>query len=166
MVVKVRLKGLKIARNPKGLYYVYIRATGECLLSAFAGDRDALLRRLEEPDVVGAYNVQRHRARGPKSYPDGTLGALVAWFTNPEQCPEFKSLSEETQATYKDRLAYLEPGYDVLLETITPASVYQVRDRAAVEKWPSFADKMVTAASSMFSAAAKRQKMPSNPALG
>jgi len=166
MVVKVRLKGLKIARNPKGLYYVYIRATGECLLSAFAGDRDALLRRLEEPDVVGAYNVQRHRARGPKSYPDGTLGALVAWFTNPEQCPEFKSLSEETQATYKDRLAYLEPGYDVLLETITPASVYQVRDRAAVEKWPSFADKMVTALSSMFSAAVKRQKMPSNPALG
>jgi integrase len=172
MVVRVRLKGLKIARNPKGLYYVYIRATGECLVKAFDGDRAALLRRLEEPGIVGAYNVQRHRDAGPKSYPDGTLGALVKWFTNPENdddaehCPEFEGLTAETQATYKDRLAYLEPGYDTLLETITSASIYLVRNRAAADKWPSFADKMVTAMSSMFTAAVKVGKMPSNPALG
>jgi integrase len=166
MVVRVRLKGLKIARNPKGLYYVYIRSTGECLLSAFAGDKDALLRRLEEPDVIGVYNVQRHRQRGPRSYPDGTLGALVAWFTDPTQCPEFANLSEETQNTYKDRLSYLEPGYDAPLDSITTGSVYKVRDSAAKDRWPSFADKMVTAMSSMFTAAIKRQKMPSNPALG
>lgn len=30
---------------------------------------------------------------------------LVAWFTDPEQCPEFKALSEVTQDEYKDRLA-------------------------------------------------------------
>jgi integrase len=166
MVIRVRLKGLKIARNPKGLYYVYIRATGECLLSAFAGDKAALLRRLEEPDIVGAYNVQQHRERGPRSYPDGTLGALVNWFTDPERCPEFANLSVETQATYKDRLAYLERGYNTPLDTITTGSVYAVRDQAAKDKWPSFADKMVTAMSSMFTAAIKRQKMPSNPAQG
>ena len=164
MVVRVRLRGLKIARNPKGLYYVYIRATGECLLSAFAGDKAALLRRLEEPDIVGAYNMQRHRDRGLKSYPERTLGWLVAWFTT--ECHEFKALSETTQAEYRDRLAYLEPGYDVTLESIDTGSIYKVRDSAAKDKWPSFADKMVTAMSSMFTAAIKRQKMPSNPAQG
>jgi integrase len=166
MVVRVRLRGLKIARNPKGLYYVYIRATGECLLRAFAGDKAALLRRLEEPDIVGAHNVQRHRERGPKSYPERSLGWLVAWFTDPEQCPEFKSLSDDTQETYKDRLAYLEPGYDVQLETIDTASIYNIRDRAAKDKWPSFADKMVTALSSMFGLAVQRRWTPSNPAAG
>jgi integrase len=117
-------------------------------------------------DIIGAYNVQRHRQRGPRSYPDGTLGALVSWFTDPEQCPEFKALSDTTQGEYKDRLTYLERGYDTRLDTITTASVYVVRDQAAKDKWPAYADKIVTAMSSMFTAAIKRQKMPSNPAQG
>jgi integrase len=136
------------------------------VLSGFAGDKEALLRRLEEPDVVGAYNVQRHRDLGPKSYPERTLGWLVAWFTDPEQCPEFKALAEGTQETYKKRLAYLEPGYDAPLGIITQASLYEIRDRCVREKWPTFADKMLTALSSMFTAAVKRSKMASNPAQG
>ena len=112
------------------------------------------------------YNIQRHRQRGPRPYPDDTLGALVAWFTDPEQCPEFKALSDATWTEYKDRLAYLERGYDARLDTITTGSVYKVRDQAAKDKWPAFADKMVTAMSSMFTASVKRQRMPSNPALG
>jgi integrase len=135
-------------------------------LNAFAGDKAALMRRLEEPDIVGAYNVRRHRLRGPKSYPAGTLGSLVAWFTDPEQCPEFAALSETTQVEYKARLAYLEPGYDVTLESIDTGSIYKVRDSAAKDKWPSFADKMVTAISSMFGLAVERRLMPSNPAAG
>jgi integrase len=164
MVVKVKLNGLKIARNKAGKYYVYIRGTRDAILRNFEGDREALLRRLAEPDMIGAYNARRHR--GPKSYPERTLGWLVAWFTDPEQCPEFKALAEGTQETYKKRLAYLEPGYDALLEIITQASLYEIRDRCAKEKWPTFADKMLTALSSMFTAAVKRGKMPSNPAQG
>jgi integrase len=41
-----------------------------------------------------------------------------------------------------------------------------VRDRCAKDKWPAFADKMMTALSSMFTAAAKRGKMAANPAIG
>jgi integrase len=164
MVVKVRLKGLKIARNPAGKYFVYVRSTGEAILRNFDGDRAALIKRLAEPDMIGAYNVRRNR--DPKSYPERTLGWLVAWITDPERCPEFKGLSVGTQETYKKRLAYLELGYDAPLEIITQASLYEMRDRCAREKWPTFADKMLTAMSSMFTAAVKRGMMPSNPAQG
>ena len=91
MVVRVRLEGLKIARA-KGRYYVYRRADGSCLLKGFAGNKDALLKRLADPDMIGAYNARR--VRGPVSYPERTLGWLVAWFTDPEQCPEFKALGD------------------------------------------------------------------------
>lgn len=162
-MVKVRLEGLKIARA-RGKYYVYLRATGEALLKGFNGDMEALRRRLSMPDMIGAYNVRRKR--DPKSYPEHTLGWLVAWFTDPERCPKFKGLSEITQEEYRDRLNYLEPEFDAPLEIITQASLYEVRDRCVSEKWPAFADKMMTALSSMFGEAVKRQKMQSNPARG
>jgi integrase len=162
-VVKVRLKGLKIARG-RGKYYVYVRATGEALLSGFEGSKEDLEARLAEPDMIGAYNARR--TRSPKSYPEKTLGWLVAWFTDPEQCPEFKALSETTREQYRDGLAWLEPEYDCPLALITQADLYEVRDRCAADKWPSFADKMMTGLSSMFTKAVKRGKMPSNPAIG
>jgi integrase len=162
-VPKVRLKGLKIARA-RGKYYVYVRATGYLLVKGFEGNKDALLKRLADPDMIGAYNARR--ARGPVSYPEGTLGRLVAWFTDPDQCPEFKRLGDVTREQYADRLHYLEPEFDCPLENITTASIYEVRDRCAKEKWPAFADKMTTALSSMFTAATKRDKMTGNPALG
>jgi integrase len=162
-VVKVRLQGLKIARA-RGRYYVYARSTGEALLKGFDGDKAALIKRLAMPDMIGAYNVRRNR--DPKAYPEKTLGWLVAWFTDGEQCPAFKALSDGTQKEYRDRLNYLEAEFDCPLEAITQAALYEVRDRCVKDKWPAFADKMMNALSSMFTQAVKRGKMPSNPAIG
>lgn len=162
-MVKVRLEGLKIARA-RGKYYVYVRATGEALIKGFDGNKEALRKRLAMPDMIGAYNVRRKR--DPKSYPEKTLGWLVAWFTDPKQCPEFANLSETTQEQYKEGLAWLEPEYDCQLDAITQGDLYEVRDRCVADKWPTFADKMITALSSMFGKAVKRRKMSMNPARG
>jgi hypothetical protein len=160
-VVKVRLEGLKIARA-RGKYYVYARATGETLLKGFEGDKAALQRRLSMPDIIGAYNVRRNR--DPKSYPEKTLGWLVNWFTT--QCPEFEKLGETTKEHYKAGYAYLESEFDCPLELIDQPSLYEVRDRCVRDKWPTFADKMMTGLSSMFTNAVKRGKMTRNPAIG
>lgn len=159
----MKLEGLKIARA-RGKYYVYVRSTGDALLRGFEGDKVELLKRLAMPDLIGAYNTRRKR--GPKSYPEKTLGWLVAWFTDPEQCPEFKKLAEVTQEQYKEAYNYLEPEFDSPLDLITQADLYDVRDKCANEKWPRFADQMMTALRSMFKQAVKRRKMASNPALG
>ena len=163
-MVKVKLEGLKIA-HARGKYYVYVRETGEALLRGFDGDGTALRQRLAMPDMIGAYNARR-RFKGPISYPDKTLGWLVAWFTDPEQCQDFKELAESTQHDYKDRLAYLEPEYYAPLSTITQPALYAVRDRCIKDKWPAFADKMMTALSSMFTLAVQRNWMTTNPAMG
>lgn len=160
-MVKVKLEGLKIARS-RGKYYVYVRATGKALLKGFEGDKAALLKRLAMPDMIGAYNVQRKR--DPKTYPERTLGWLVHWFLN--ECPEYAAMSDATKFDYKAALDYLEPEYDCPLSEITQASLYQVRDTCAEKKWPTFADKVITALSSMFKHGTKRGKMAGNPALG
>lgn len=160
---KVKLRGLKIARA-KGKYYVYVRATGQALLQGFEGTKETLEKRLAEPDMLGAYNGQRKRDR--KSYPQRTLGWLVAWYRDPEQCHEYRALSAASKADYDAALGWLEPEYDAVLDSITQAAVYGVRDRAAEEKWPAFADKVTTALSAMFTAGAKRGKMAGNPAMG
>lgn len=160
MVVRVKLRGLKIVRS-RGKWYVYHRTTGDVLLRGFEGNRDALLKELSLPDRIAAYNSRRKRER---DYPDQTLGWLVKWFEN--EWPGFTKLSASTQAQYIKTLAYLQPEYDAPLDTITQAALYEVRDRCAVDKWPSFADKMITALSSMFTQAVKRGKLASNPAIG
>lgn len=158
-MVKVKLEGLKIARA-RGKYYVYNRASGEPILKGFAGTKDALLKRLAEPDMLGAYNVRR----GRRTYPEQTLGWLVAWFT--EECPAFKNLSETTQSEYKERLDWLEPEFDYPLKDIDQAGIYNTRDRCIAAKWPAFADKLVTALSTMFNLAVQRGFMTANPASG
>lgn len=160
-MVKVRLEGLKIARA-KGRYYVYVRATGQKLLNGFEGSKADLEKRLAKPDMLGPYNATKKRAE----YPEKSLGWLVAWYQDRDQCPEYAALGEATRADYDDALAYLEPEYDMMLSEITQASVYVVRDQAVKDKWPAFADKVTTALSSMFTAGVKRSKMASNPAKG
>lgn len=155
------MEGLKIARA-RGKYYVYVRSTGKALLKGFDGDKGALVKRLAMPDMIGAYNIQRKR--DPKSYPERTLGWLVHWFT--KECPEYAAMSESTKFDYQAALDYLEPEYDCPLFDITQASLYEVRDRCAEQKWPSFADKVIVALSSMFSHATPRGKMTGNPAIG
>lgn len=161
-MVKVRLRGLKIARA-RGKYYIYVRATGETLLKGFEGSKADLIKRLEQPDMIGGYNVRRKRE--PVSYPERTLGWLAAWYQS-EDCPEYGKLAVATREDYDAALAYLEPEYDAPLDSITEASLYQVRDECVKKKWPAFADKVMTVLSSMFKAGTKRGKMGSNPARG
>jgi integrase len=161
-VVKVELRGLKIATGRGGKIYVYRRSTGECLLTGFTGDRKALEKLLAEPDMLGAYNVGRKRI----AYPDKSLGWLVDWFTDPEQCEHFKKLSATTQFEYRRGLGFLEPLYDTQLASITSPDIYAARDEASKAKWPVFAVKMLTALSTMFTLAVERGWMPINPALG
>jgi integrase len=163
-VVDVKLRGLKIARA-RGKYYVYRRSDGVALLKGFVGNEDALRKRLAEPDMIGLYNVGRKRAIG-HVYPEKTLGWLVKWFTDPEQCEPFKDLSEVTQKQYKTRLAFLEDVYDDPLDGITSPDIYQARDRASKEKWPVFANHMVNALATMFTLAVERGWMKTNPAKG
>lgn len=162
-MVRVRLHGLKIARA-RGKYYVYVRSTGATLLKGFAGNKAELVKRLAEADLIAAYNAPRRHS--PRIYPDATLGWLVAWYRDIDQCPEFASLADSSREDYEAALDWLEPEYDYPLAAITEAGVYEVRDRCAKAKWPAFADKVVTALSSMFAAAVKRGKMPANPAKG
>ena len=158
-MVKVRLKGLKIA-HARGKYYVYVRATGKALITGFEGTKAQLIKKLEDPDMIGAYNARR----GARTYPAQTLGWLVAWYQS-DDCAEYQALAKSTRENYDAALLYLEPEYDAPLDTITPAAVYGVRDKCAVAKWPAFADNVTTTLSSMFNAAVKRGKMPSNPAI-
>jgi integrase len=163
-VVSVKLKGLKIARA-RGKYYVYRRDTGALLLKGFEGDIDALRKRLAEPDMIGLYNVGRKRTAAT-AYAEKSLGWLVAWYTDPEKCEEFKDLAEATRDKYKKALAFLEPVYDTPLADITQANIYLARDNCSKEKWPALADKMVTALATMFKLAVQRGWMAGNPAQG
>jgi hypothetical protein len=162
MVVKVRLEGLNVVKA-RGKWYVYHRDTKTSLLKGFEGSRAELERRLSQPDMVAAYNARRVRDL-KRTYPDGTLGALIQWFEH--ECPEFEKLADATKKDYRAAFAYLRPEFDAPLSTITQPALYEVRDRCAKDKWPRFADKMLSAISAMFTRAVKRGKMPANPAIG
>jgi len=162
MVVVVKLEGLNIVKA-RGRWYVYVRETGDALLKGFAGSREDLERRLGEHDVLALYNAKRVRDL-KNVYPEKTLGWLVEWFQN--ECPKWDKLADATRKDYLAAFAYLRPEFDAPLDTITQASLYETRDVCAKAKWPRFADKMISAVSSMFSQAVKRGKMPMNPAMG
>lgn len=162
MVVKVKLDGLNVVRA-RGKWYVYHRDTKSPLLKGFVGSRDDLERRLAMPDMVAVYNARRVRDL-KKTYPADTLGGLIQWFEN--ECPEFDKLAEATKKDYRAAFVWLKPEFDCPLASITQPSLYEVRDKCAKDKWPRFADKMISALSSMFTRAVKRGKMPMNPAIG
>jgi hypothetical protein len=160
MVVKVPLRGLKIVRS-RAKWYVYHRVSGDAIVRGFDGSRSKLIDHLSSAEIMSAYNSRRARV---KPYPEQTLGWLVNWFEN--EWPGFEKLAVATQKQYRDAFAYLQPEFDAPLCTITTAALYETRDGCAKAKWPRFADKMMTALSSMFTQAVKRKKMESNPALG
>jgi integrase len=161
MVVNVRLEGLNIVKA-RGRWYVYFR-DGGALLKGFEGTRDELGARLGDPDMLGVYNGRRSRDLS-RVYPEGSLGSLVAWFKN--DCPRWEKLSDATRKDYDAAYEWLRPEWDCPLDTITTPGLYEVRDRCAKEKWPRFADKMISALSSMFTQGVKRNKLLANPCLG
>jgi hypothetical protein len=163
MVVKVQLKGLNIIKA-RGRWYVYFRDGGALLLKGFEGTRDQLMARLSVPDILGIYNGRRQNRDLNRVYREGTLGSLVAWFQN--ECPKYEKLSDATKEDYGKAFAWLQPEFDCPLDVITTPALYGVRDRCAKEKKTRFADKMISALSSMFTQAVKRGKMERNPCLG
>lgn len=162
MVVKVKLEGLNIIQA-RGKWYVYVRDTKEKLLGGFVGSRAELAKRMGMPDFMAQYNSRRVRDL-KKVYQNGTLGSLVEWFEN--ECPKYQTLSDATKEDYTKAFRHLRPEFDYLVEDIDQPSLYDLRDKCAIEKNTRFADKMISALSSMFSQAVKRKKMSSNPALG
>jgi len=187
-VLKVKLSGLKIA-HARGKYYVYLRATGETLLRGFDGDKEALLRRLSMPDMLTAYNRPRVRARRAETFSVETLGGFINWFTNgdidraaeerkaedrfgdkPEGYPKWRTkLAAATRKDYLEAFEWLRDEFDIMLTDITQPDLYDLRDKCANQKWPRFADQMISALSSMFRQAVKRGRstgMTINPCLG
>lgn len=162
MVVKVKLEGLNVIKA-RGKWYVYVRETKEKLIGGFDGTRVDLDKRMSMPDFIAKYNARRLISK-KRTYDEGTLGALVYWFEN--DCSKYQTLSEATKDEYTKAFAYLRPEYDYLVADITQADIYDIRDRCAKTKKGRFADKMVSALSSMFSQAVKRRKISMNPALG
>jgi hypothetical protein len=182
MVVKVRLRGLKIVKA-RGRYYVYGRATGQPLIQGFEGSREELMRKLEAPELMQAYNRPRLQRRRAADFPIETLGGFIHWYTNGDidrdrkvtldnpgaeenGYPKWSKLARATREDYLDAYEYLREDYDILLTDITQPDLYETRDICANRKWPRFADQMIAALSSLFRQAVKRGKMPFNPCTG
>jgi integrase len=183
MVVKVRLEGLNIVHS-RGKWYVYVRATGEALIKGFTGDRAELEREMAKPDFVSAYNRPRKRAKPANDFPITTLGGLVHWFTNGDidrkdptgeggadkaGYPKWHKLAASTRKDYLEAFEYLRDEFDMPLSDITQPDLYELRDTCANQKWPRFADQMISALSSMFTQGVKRGNktgMTLNPCRG
>lgn len=181
MVAAAELEGLQIFQA-RGKWYVYRRATGEALIKGFVGDRAKLDRELASPAFLQLYNKPRLPKRSAKDFGDGTLGGLVHWFTNgdvdraPKDLeppgsveggfPKWPKLSEATRTDYLKAYRWLRDLFDAPLADFTTPELYELRDKCAHQKKTRFADKMISALSSMFSSAVERGKMATNPCLG
>jgi integrase len=181
VVAASELEGLQIFKA-RGKWYVYRRATGEPLIKGFVGDRTALNRELKTPEFLQAYNKPRLPKRTAKDFGDGTFGALVHWYTNgdidrdpkdidppgsiEDGYPKWKGLSKATRQDYLKAYRWLRDVFDAPLSDFTTAELYELRDKCANQKKTRFADKMISAVSSMFGFGAERGKVASNPALG
>jgi site-specific recombinase XerC len=173
MVVTVKLKGLKVYQR-RGLWYVYPRGGGKPLVKGFDGTRDELVRKLEEPDLLQSYNRPRLQRKLASAFPIETLGGFTHYYTcgaiddveNADGYPKWRTLSDATRKDYLAAFDYLRPEFDMILAEITQPMLYETRDKCANAKWPRFADKLISALSSMFTQAVKRGKMPFNPCAG
>lgn len=183
MVVRVRLRGLKPVKA-RGRWYVYRRATGEAIIKGFVGSRENLMRKLEEPDLMQAYNRPRLMKRRAGDFAPETLGGFVHWYTNgdidrledskhlkepgslPDSYPKWPKLSEATRKDYLAAYDYLREDFDMLLQDVKQPDLYELRDKCVTRKWGRFADKMISALSSMFKQAVRRGKMDYNPCTG
>jgi len=172
MVDKVPLEGLNIV-NARGRWYVYPRGGGPALVKGFVGTRKELIAYFASPEGMQVYNRPRLQKRLAVDFGADTLGGLIHWFTcgaidgkEGDGYPKWSKLAPATRKNYLAAYEYMRPEYDIPLAQITRADLYVTRDTAANEKWPSFADHLITALSTMFTQAVKRSKMPFNPCTG
>jgi hypothetical protein len=129
------------------------------------------------------YNRPRLQKRSASDFGIETLGGFIHWYTNGdidrpfkqtkdspgavEGCyPKWANLAAATRDHYIEAYDYLRPEFDMQLAGITQPMVYEVLDKAAIEKWPSFPNHLKTALSSMFKQAVKRGKMPFDVCIG
>ncbi len=184
MVVRVQLEGLNIVKGRKAnSWYVYPRGGGDALVKGFTGTREQLLRHLAQPDVLQTYNRPRLKQRLASDFDASTLGGLVHWYTNGDidrplkqaladpgaiegGYPKWKKLSKATRKDYLAAYEYLRSEFDIALKDIEQPDLYTLRDECASRKWPRFADKMISALSSMFKHGVKRGRLARNPCLG
>src|SRR5713226_808097 len=78
-------------------------------------------------------------------------------------------LAAATRKDYLEAFEWLRDEFDILLTDITQPDLYDLRDKCANQKWPRFADQMISALSSMFRQAVKRGRstgMKITPCLG
>ena len=162
---KVLLKGLNTRKNSTGKWYVSIRSNGKALLTAFEGSRDDLRRHMASPDFLALYAAEMERAKrgGPKVYPDGTLGAEVAWF---ETRDAWKRLAERTKKDYRKARDFLEPSFVINYQDLTGEDVIEARDRAAEQRYAKFSNDVVAYLSALFRESKDARRRPDNPATG
>jgi len=136
--------------------------------------------------MLTAYNRPRVRARRAETFSVETLGGFINWFTN----GDIDRAAEERKAEdrfgdnprvirsggqasggdakdYLEAFGWLRDEFDIMLTDITQPDLYDLRDKCANQKWPRFADQMISALSSMFRQAVKRGRstgMKINPA--
>ncbi len=163
MVVTLKITGLNIV-SARGKLYVYVRETGERLFGPYEGEKAELKRLLaSDKNFIAKWNARR-QPDVKRTYEPGTLGDLVRWFEL--ECPKYQTLSAATKKDYTAAFQHMRDVFDAKLDDIDTAELYELRDKCAIDKWPRFADKMISALSSMFGQAVKRKKMRMNPALG
>jgi integrase len=183
-MVMVKLERLKIA-HARGKYYVYRRATGETLIKGFLGSKADLEREMASPEFLAVYNRPRMRAKPARALSMETLGGFINWFTDGDidrnederkiddrftrsssGYPKWLKLAPATHKDYLDAFEYLRGDFDMPLADITQPDLYTLRDQCARNRWPRFADQMISALSSMFTQAVKRGQMTINPCRG
>lgn len=163
MVMRVSPKGLNI-RLARGKWYVSPRTGGPSIVAGFVGTRADLEKHLGSIEVIDAYQAKRKTA-AKRSYSHGTLGALVELYTS-DGNERWQRLKPATVKDYERVLEWLKPEFHQPLEWVDEVYVYDAQDRAVKDKWPRFADTMVSLLSAMFTLAVRRKLMRSNPARG
>jgi hypothetical protein len=153
-------------------------------IKGFIGSREDLMRKLEDPDLMQAYNRPRLTNRPASDFAPETLGGFAHWYTNgdidrlrdpkhleepgslPDCYPKWPKLAKATRKDYLAAYDYLREDFDMLLQDVKQPDLYELRDKCVTLKWGRFADKMILALSSMFKQAVKRGKMDYNPCTG
>ena len=152
-------KGLN-KRRAKGKWYVSTR-NGISLLKGFEGSKVDLERKLGSPEFRAIYDKATQPA---KRYGEGSLGELISWYK--QETHRYQKLSDRTKKDYEKCYSWLGEDLDYDLSSLTKVDIVNVRNKAAIEKWPRFADMLVSALSSVFSEGVEAGKVTDNICLG
>jgi hypothetical protein len=147
-MTKVRIKGIKVYRS-RGKLYTYHRATGTRLLSP-----------LGTTGFFAELSSIEAQTSKPKEKP-GTWGGLVLAY---KKSPRFQNeLKPRTRNDYNRVLDWLAPLADMPLSEITREFVYDLRDKAHIQKKRRFANYILSVVSVVFSYRMEHGQARENP---